>query len=49
LTEGRGRAKGAGKKGHSVVRVTVYRDRTPTVIRIFDVITGRLLEEETPD
>jgi len=22
--------------------------RAPTVIRIFDVVTGRLLEEETP-
>jgi hypothetical protein len=32
-----------------VVRVTVYRDRAPTVTRIFDVVTGRLPEEETPD
>jgi hypothetical protein len=47
LAEHRDRRR--GREGRSVVRVTVYRDRTPALVRVFDLVTGRLLDEEAPD
>lgn len=40
--------RGRGRQGASVVRVTVYGGGAPTVVRVFDLVTGRLLDEEAP-
>jgi len=42
-----GRGRGHAKKDKRVVRVTVYGDAGPTILRVFDVATGRLLSEES--
>jgi hypothetical protein len=43
-----GRGRGHGKKDKRVVRVTVYGESGPSLIRIFDLATGSLLDEERP-
>jgi hypothetical protein len=45
--EGHGHEHGAG--GAAVVRVTVYGDGGPSLVRIFDIATGHLLSEERPE
>lgn len=48
LADGRGKGRGRGRRGHAVVRVSVYGDSGLSVVRIFDAVTGALLEEDTP-
>jgi len=43
---GRTVGHGHGKKDKRVVRVTVFGDGGPALLRVFDIATGRLLSEE---
>lgn len=44
---GRSVGHGHGKKDKRVVRVTVYGAGGPSLLRVFDIATGRLLREES--